>query len=83
LHEARRNGADSQPEDSEIFKTALSGFVGVTYRPNTAASQVVAGMNYRFKCSASIPPALVIWDAIVEIYQPLNGKPYITGVLRA
>ena len=71
------------PENAEVFKIALAGFVGVTYRPNAVATQVVAGMNYRYKCAASIPPALVIWEAIVEIYQPLEGKPYITGIHRA
>jgi hypothetical protein len=70
------------PADAEVFKIALAGFVGVTYDPNTVATQVVAGMNYRFKCTASIPPADVIWEAIVEIYKPLSGEPHITGVIR-
>jgi hypothetical protein len=43
---------------------------------------VVAGVNYRFKCSASKPPAYVIWECIVEIFQPLDGEPYITGIIR-
>ena len=70
------------PPDTEIFKIALAGFVGVTYDPNMVSTQVVAGTNYRFNCNATQPPADVIWDAIVEIYQPLTGKPYITGILR-
>ena len=70
------------PQDQEVFKTALSGFVGVTYKPTSVATQVVAGENFRYKCMASIPPADVIWEAIVEIYQPLSGKPHITGITR-
>lgn len=68
------------PEDKKVFDEALKGFVGATYSPESVATQVVAGTNYRFKCTASIPPALVVWEAIVEIFQPLDGKPYITGI---
>lgn len=68
--------------DKLVFQEAMSGFVGVTYTPETVSTQVVAGTNYRFNCTASMPPAEVIWNAIVEIYQPLSGKPYITGIVR-
>lgn len=70
------------PADQQVFKEAMAGFVGVTYTPQAVSTQVVAGTNYRFKCTASMPPADVIWEAIVEIYQPLEGKPYITGIVR-
>jgi hypothetical protein len=69
-------------KDKEVFDEAMKGFVGVKYTPNTVSTQVVAGTNYRFKCTASMPPALVVWEAIVEIYQPLNGAPYVTGIVR-
>ena len=70
-------------EDSKVFNEALKGFVGVTYTPNEVSTQVVAGTNYRFKCTASIPPSDVVWEAIVEIFQPLgNEKPHITGITR-
>jgi len=68
--------------DKKVFEEATHGLVGVKYTPQTVSTQVVAGTNYRYKCTASIPPALVIWEAIVEIYQPLEGKPYITGIIR-
>jgi len=69
------------PEDQVVFDEALQGFVGVKYTPNEVSTQVVAGTNYRFKCTASVPPALVVWEAIVEIFKPLDGgKPYITGI---
>jgi hypothetical protein len=70
-------------EDREVFNEALNGFVGVTYTPNEVSTQIVAGTNYRFKCTASTPPSEVVWEAIVEIFQPLgNQKPHITGITR-
>jgi hypothetical protein len=69
-------------EDKNIFNIALQRLEGVTYIPNAVSTQVVAGVNYRFKCSASKPPAYVIWECIVEIFQPLDGEPYITGIIR-
>lgn len=70
------------PEDKEVFKIALAGFVGVKYTPEMVATQVVAGENYRYKCGSSIPPSDVIWESIVEIFQPLTGKAHITGIIR-
>jgi hypothetical protein len=70
------------PEDKLVFDEATQGFVGVKYTPQTVSEQVVAGMNYRFRCVASMPPAQVVWEAIVEIFKPLNGKPYVVGIIR-
>lgn len=70
------------PEDKEVFSQAMNGFVGVHYTPKEVSKQVVAGMNYRFKCDASLPSQPAIWEAIVEIFQPLDGKPYITAIHR-
>lgn len=70
------------PEDKEIFSIALAGFVGVTYKPQAVATQIVAGENYRYKCASSIPPSDVIWESVVEIFQPLKGKPHITSITR-
>jgi hypothetical protein len=70
------------PEDKLVFDEALKGLLGVKYTPNTVSTQVVAGTNYRYKCTASLPPTEVVWEAIVEIYKPLNGKPYLTGIIR-
>lgn len=69
-------------KDWSVFKEALSGFIGVSYEPQAVSTQVVAGTNYRFKCLASIPPALVVWEAVVEIFEPLQGTPYVIGVTR-
>ncbi|MBL6446005.1 hypothetical protein JMN32_06775 [Fulvivirga sp. 29W222] len=71
------------PEENVIFKEAIAGIVGVDYTPTAVSTQVVAGMNYRYKCNASIPPSDVIWEAIVEIYKPLGDKkPIVIGITR-
>lgn len=70
------------PADRQVFDEAMKGFVGVSYNPQSVSTQVVAGKNYRFRCLASMPPAEVVWEAIVEIYQPLNGAPHITSITR-
>ncbi len=69
-------------EDKKVFEEALAGFVGVTYTPQAVSTQIVAGTNYRFKCIASMPPSNVIWEAVVEIYAPLEGKPHITNITK-
>jgi len=70
------------PDDQEVFKIALTGFAGVKYTPSSVATQVVAGENFRYKCASSQPPSDVIWESLVEIYQPPGGKPHITGIIR-
>jgi len=71
------------PEDQTVFNTAIKGLIGVKYTPQTVSTQVVAGVNYRFRCSASLPQEGSSWEAVVEIYAPLEGDPYITGILRS
>ncbi|WP_087024208.1 hypothetical protein [Thaumasiovibrio subtropicus] len=69
------------PEDHAVFDTALKGFVGVNYQPTEVSSQVVAGINYRYKCNASLPgPEIMEWEAVVEIFKPLEGQPHITNI---
>ncbi|MDR6517289.1 hypothetical protein [Chryseobacterium camelliae] len=69
-------------EDQKVFDEAMQGFVGVKYTPQEVSTQLVNGTNYRFKCEASMPPAMVIWQAVVEIYQPINGQPHVVGITR-
>lgn len=70
-------------EDKKVFDEALTGFVGVSYEPQTVSTQIVAGTNYRFKCSATLPgPEPIQWEAIVEIFESLGGKPHITSITR-
>ncbi|MFY7815585.1 MAG: hypothetical protein ACOVRK_10425 [Chryseobacterium taeanense] len=70
------------PEDMKVFEEAMHGFVGVLYTPLEVSTQVVNGVNYRYKCNASMPPSEVVWQALVDIYQPIDGKPYVTAITR-
>jgi hypothetical protein len=69
-------------EDQKVFEEAMRGFVGVKYAPTEVATQVVNGTNYRFKCNASMPPSDVVWQAIVEIYSPIEGQPHVVSITR-
>lgn len=69
-------------EDKKVFEQAIKNILGVKYTPKMVSTQVVAGVNYRFRCDATVPPSYAIWEAIVEIYKPLNGDPYVTGIIR-
>ncbi|MBH8556554.1 hypothetical protein [Hymenobacter negativus] len=70
------------PQDQQVFNEAMHGFVGVKYTPQVVSTQVVAGTNYKFKCSATLPQGTAIWEAIVEIFAPLNGQPHVVGIIR-
>lgn len=56
--------------------------MGVNYTPELVSSQLVNGTNYRFQCKATLPGSTSTWQAIVEIYAPINGKPHITQIHR-
>ncbi|RXJ69340.1 hypothetical protein CRV08_04870 [Halarcobacter ebronensis] len=73
---------DLTPEDESVFHEALAGFVGVHYTPFAVSTQVVAGMNYKYKCEASMPPSDVIWEVIIEIFKPLHGSAHIVSIIR-
>lgn len=67
-------------DDKKVFDEAMKGFVGVKYTPTAVKTQVVNGTNYRFKCTASLPGSTAVSEAVVEIFQPLNGAPVLTGI---
>ncbi|MEG1590332.1 hypothetical protein [Chryseobacterium sp.] len=69
-------------EDQKVFDEAMRGFVGVKYSPKLVSTQLVNGTNYRFKCDASMPPSDVIWEAIVEVYCPIEGVPHVVSITR-
>lgn len=69
-------------EDRDVFNEALQGFVGVQYTPEAVSTQVVAGKNYRFQSKAQQPGAPATWNATVEIHKPLQGKAYISQIIR-
>lgn len=70
------------PEDQKVFDEAMHGFVGVKYNPQEVSTQLVNGTNYRFRCEATMPPADVVWEAIVEIYAPIHGQPHVVSIHR-
>ncbi|AKA23856.1 hypothetical protein [Pseudomonas chlororaphis] len=70
------------PKDQEVFKEALAGFVGVHYTPELVSTQVVNGTNYRYQSKATLPGSSESWQAVVEIYAPIKGKPHITQIHR-
>jgi hypothetical protein len=65
----------------EVFNEAMKGLIGVKYTPETVSSQVVEGMNYKFKCEG-LPAALkpVSFQAMIQIYAPIGGTPVITHI---
>ena len=67
-------------EDQLVFDVATKGITGVDYVPYLVSTQVVEGINYRFKCRASLPKAEVMWEAVVQIYAPLERTPFITHI---
>lgn len=72
-------------EDKAVFDQAMQGLVGVGYVPSQVSTQVVAGTNYRYQCTATVVSASPSsWQAIVQIYQPLpgQGKPHVTDITR-
>ena len=73
---------DVTPEDLEIFNQAMAGAsAGVLYEPVKVATQVVAGLNYRF--TVTVTPFVdnrEPYTIRITIFKPLNGKPEVTGV---
>lgn len=70
------------PKDQEVFDVALAGLVGVHYTAELVSTQVVNGTNYRYQAKATQPGSPNSWQAVVEIYAPINGKPYVTQIIR-
>ncbi|MBL4772766.1 MAG: hypothetical protein JKX98_03960 [Alcanivoracaceae bacterium] len=74
---------DLTTEDKAVFDEAMKNHGDcVNYSPTSVSTQVVAELNFRFKCTASIPPAEIVWKVIIEIFQPLKGEPYVYGIIR-
>ncbi|REC41023.1 MULTISPECIES: hypothetical protein [Chryseobacterium] len=70
------------PQDQKIFDEAMKGYVGVHYVPYEVATQLVNGTNYRYKCKASLITGSPVWEAIVGIYCPIEGKPHVDSIIR-
>lgn len=68
------------PEDQQVFDQALAGLVGVHYTPELVSTQVVNGINYRYKTKASVPGTGQSYPATVYIYVAPNAKPVLTEI---
>lgn len=71
--------------ETELFRTVTSKLLGVSYTPESVATQVVAGTNYRFVCTAktaTLHPET--YRAEVIVFQPLpgRGEAKITNIKR-
>lgn len=67
--------------DIRVLKTALNGLVGVDYKPEMLATQVVNGTNYCFICkSIGAMPNNQEGISKIMIYKPLKGDPVITNI---
>lgn len=60
-------------EDIALFRAVVGEG---TYTPLTVATQVVAGLNYRFCCSKSSDTK----KYFITIYKPLQGDPVISSI---
>ena len=69
-------------EDQAIFDEAMCGFMGVDYIPVSVSSKDISGLNYRFSCKGVMSPTKVQWEAVIEIYHPINARPYVIGIDR-
>jgi hypothetical protein len=70
-------------ESKAVFTAATKGLMGVKYTPKEVATQVVNGTNYRFRCDAEVVlPDPQKYTVTMEIFQPINGVPMITGIIR-
>ncbi|WP_106829664.1 hypothetical protein [Parabacteroides pacaensis] len=72
------------PEDEEVFKKATDGWAGAGFKPLLVATQVVAGLNYRFLCQiTTVTQDPQTYLGMVYIFQPFPNDekvPYITKI---
>ena len=68
------------PKAQEVFKKAVNLF-GVAYTPLAFATQVVAGTNWCFLAKGTVvAPGASQLAALLYIYEPLEGAPYLTEI---
>lgn len=74
------------PADLDVFEKAMKPIMGVQYKPLSVATQVVAGINYKFVCDMIIISAepFSAGVAIVTIFESLDKsvEPRVTAIQR-
>lgn len=61
--------------ERELFRQVTAGMTGVSYTPESVATQVVAGTNYRFVCKAKTVTAdPETYEAEIIVFKPLPGR---------
>lgn len=66
-------------EEMEMFRKVTDGSTTV-YAPLSVATQVVAGLNYKFYCRFEESGENGSGHCLVTIYKPIQGDPQLTGV---
>ncbi|WP_103068436.1 hypothetical protein [Aquimarina sediminis] len=64
----------------EVFPDGVHG--NAIYTPLEVATQVVAGINFKYRCSVvpKNPTIPLEWESIVVIYKPLKGEPILQSI---
>lgn len=71
-------------DDLAVFEAVMAEVDGADYAPELVATQVVAGINYRFTATATpATPDSEPYTVYVYIYQPLDGPPELTEIVTA
>jgi len=69
-------------EDMAVFNEAMESLVGVSYEPTLVSTQAVAGINYRFTCTATpVIPDPEPYRALVFIHKPLEGPARLVNIV--
>lgn len=64
-----------EEQEKQLFRSVTDKLVGVRYTPESVATQVVAGTNYRFVCTAeTIARKPETFRAEVTVFRPLPGQ---------
>lgn len=72
-------------DERQLFEDVTRELDGVGYVPESVATQVVAGINYRFICTAkTVTRRPETYQAEITVYKPLPGQgdPKITAIKR-
>ena len=70
-------------EDHAVLSKVLEGLMGVRYEPVSVATQVVAGINYRFTATATpVVPNAVSYSVHIFVFRSLSGEVELTGIVR-